>query len=196
MVAGVAAGLHARIRTLRERQLAALSDTALDAHLADALKLATMVSTSISGCTVPSAWCLGSSPSPAATCSAGTRPECSHCWAAPRPPQPNRLGRWQTSPPWRVRKSAHCLAQAAPADEVLAADEEFAGGVRRLPTRVRLPHISAYELAEPSLEERPDLVLALVRDQLDSGLTPGRQQELARQREAAANEARAGLSGD
>ena len=31
----------ARIRTLRERQLATLSDTALDAHLVDTLKLAT-----------------------------------------------------------------------------------------------------------------------------------------------------------
>jgi pyruvate,water dikinase len=86
------------------------------------------------------------------------------------------------------------LRQGASVDEVLAADEAFASafvayvgeyGCRAL----------AYELAEPSLEERPDLVLGLVRDQLDGGFDPAGHEELACVREAAAAAARDALRG-
>jgi phosphohistidine swiveling domain-containing protein len=86
------------------------------------------------------------------------------------------------------------LKKGVRANEVLAADVEFATAFTAY-LRDYGCRTLAYELAEPSLEERPELLLALVRDQLDSGLDPGAQQELARQREAAANEARAALAG-
>jgi pyruvate,water dikinase len=88
------------------------------------------------------------------------------------------------------------LTQAAPADEVLAADQDFAAaftGYLKV-YGCRAPSLSTQEIAEPLLEERPDLVLALVRDQLDSGFNPDGQQKLEQQRDAAANEARAKLS--
>jgi rifampicin phosphotransferase len=77
------------------------------------------------------------------------------------------------------------LARGAPADEALAAEEEFAtafdGYVREFGCRAL-----AYELAEPSLEERPGVVLGLVRDQLDDGARPRENDEQAPDREAAA----------
>jgi pyruvate,water dikinase len=85
------------------------------------------------------------------------------------------------------------LKQAVPANKVLAADERFAS--------VFAAYLRDYgcrtseELADPSLEERPDRLLALLRDQLDCGLDSMGQQELARRRDAAANEARALLDG-
>lgn len=54
----------------------------------------------------------------------------------------------------------------------------------------------AYELAEPSLEERPELVLGLVRDQLSAGFDLGTAEALARRREAAAQAARESMSCD
>jgi hypothetical protein len=61
--------------------------------------------------------------------------------------------------------------QAAPADEVLAADEEFAAAFAAYLSDYgcRAQSLTTFELAEPLLEERPDLVLALVRDLLDGG---------------------------
>jgi hypothetical protein len=61
--------------------------------------------------------------------------------------------------------------QAAPADEVLAADEEFAAAFAAYLSDYgcRALSLTTFELAEPLLEERPDLVLALVRDLLDGG---------------------------
>jgi len=89
------------------------------------------------------------------------------------------------------------LKQAAPAAEVLAADEEFAGAfaayLREYGCRTLAS--SSAELADPSLEERPDLVLALLRDHLDSGSDSLGLQELARRRDAAASQARASLRG-
>jgi rifampicin phosphotransferase len=86
------------------------------------------------------------------------------------------------------------LAQGAHADEVLAADEEFAAGfaayVRQYGCRAL-----AYEIAEPSLEERPDLVLGLLRDQLDGSFGLCGHEELAQLREAAAAAARETLGG-
>jgi rifampicin phosphotransferase len=86
------------------------------------------------------------------------------------------------------------LAQGAHADEVLSADEEFAaafaGYVRDYGCRAL-----TLEVAEPSLEERPDLVLGLVRDQLDGGFDPCGLEELAQVRNAATAVAREALGG-
>lgn len=93
------------------------------------------------------------------------------------------------SPPVRA-----LLAMGAHADEVLAAGKEFAAAfaayVREYGCRAL-----TYEIAEPSLEERPDLVLGLVRDQLDGGFDPLRHEELALLRQAAAAAARETLGG-
>ncbi len=86
------------------------------------------------------------------------------------------------------------LAQGAPADEVLAVDEAFAAVFAAYLGEYGCRALS-YELAEPSLEERPDLVLGLVRDQLDSGFDPGTRGELARQRETVAAAAHETLGG-
>jgi rifampicin phosphotransferase len=86
------------------------------------------------------------------------------------------------------------LAQGAPADEVLAADEKFAAAFAAYIGKYGCRAMS-YELAEPSLEERPALVLGLVRDQLDSGFDPRAHEELARQRETVAEAAREILGG-
>jgi pyruvate,water dikinase len=53
----------------------------------------------------------------------------------------------------------------------------------------------SYEFAEPAIDERPDLVLALLRHQLAAGYDPAvRDRELAGRRAAAAAEARAALA--
>jgi rifampicin phosphotransferase len=185
----------ARIRELRERQLGALSDTALDAHVADAWKLIADgmdVHHRLHGAL---AMVLGEL---AFVCQ-------------------NLLG-WQetrifallsgtsTTSTEPARALAHVTALAGPrvhpllnqsgsVNEVLAADEQFAAAFAAYVRDYGCRTLSE-EIAEPSLEERPELALSLVRDQLDSGLDPGAQQEeLARQRETAANEARAALTG-
>jgi rifampicin phosphotransferase len=183
----------ARIRTLRERQLATLSDTALDAHLVDTLKLATDgidVHNRLHGAI---AVVLGEF---AFTCrdllgwddTGVFSLLCGTSSTSTKPARAVADVAALASP--KVRS---LLAEAAPADEVLAEDEEFAAAVAAY-LREYGCRTLAYELAEPSLEERPDLVLALVRDQLAVGFDPRRQQELARQGEAAADETRAGLS--
>jgi rifampicin phosphotransferase len=86
------------------------------------------------------------------------------------------------------------LKRGVPSNEVVAAGEQFATAFAAY-LRDYGCRTLAYELAEPSLEERPELLLALVRDQLDGGLDRGAQQELAGQREAAASDARAALTG-
>ena len=185
----------ARIRTLRERQLATLSDIALGAHLVDALKLATDgidVHNRLHGAI---AVVLGEF---AFTCRDllgwdDARMFSLLCGTSRTSTEPARaLADIAALATPKVRS---LLAQAAPADEVLAEDEEFAAAVAAY-LREYGCRTLAYELAEPSLEERPDLVLALVRDQLAIGFDPRRQQELAWQGEAAANESRAGLSGN
>ena len=99
-------------------------------------------------------WCLGSSPSPAATCSVGTRPALliagRHLHYLDR--TGSRLADLAALVGPQVRA---LLKQAAPANKVLAADEEFAGAfaayLREYGCR------TSEELADPSLEERPDL---------------------------------------
>ncbi|WP_410670101.1 PEP/pyruvate-binding domain-containing protein [Amycolatopsis sp. cmx-4-68] len=82
-----------------------------------------------------------------------------------------------------------------PASDVLAEDTDFAarftGYLRRYCCRTL-----SYDFSEPAIDERPDLVLALLRHQLAAGYDPqAREQELAGRRAAAAAEARAVLAG-
>jgi rifampicin phosphotransferase len=184
----------ARIRELRERRLGALSDTALDAHVVDAVTLVAdgmnvhyrlhgalgMVLGELAFvCRDRLGWDetrMFSLLSGTSTASTEPARALSHVAALAGP---------------RVHA---LLKQGLSAKEVLAADEQFAAAFAAY-LRDYGCRTLAYELAEPSLEERPELVLALVRDQLDRGLDPAAPQELARQREAAANEARAALTG-
>ena len=178
-----------RIRTLRERQLTDLSDADLDTHLADVLRLVADgqdVHFRLHGAVLV---LLGEF---AFTCRDLLGWDESRIFSL-------LDGTSTTSTePARALADVAALAgpqvrallkQAAPADEVLAADEEFAGAfaayLREYGCRTLAS--SSAELADPSLEERPDLVLALLRDQLDSGLDSLGQQELARRRDAAAS---------
>ncbi|MPZ86392.1 MAG: hypothetical protein GEV28_40885 [Actinophytocola sp.] len=90
----------------------------------------------------------------------------------------------------RSTEPAHVLAElAAHVDEPDFADR-FADHLRRHCCRAL-----SYELAEQSLDERPELVLALLRDQLATGFDPvANDRTLAAEREQAASEARARLS--
>jgi rifampicin phosphotransferase len=189
--------LVVRIRTLRERQLTDLSDADLDTHLADVLRLVAdgqdvhfrlhgAVLVLLGEFAFTCRDLLGWDESRIfslldGTSTTSTEPARALADLAPLVgPQVRAL-----------------LKQAAPADEVLAADEEFAGAfaayLREYGCRTLAS--SSAELADPSLEERPDLVLALLRDHLDSGLNSLGQQELARRRDAAASQARASLGG-
>jgi phosphohistidine swiveling domain-containing protein len=180
----------ARIRELRERRLRALSDRALDAHVADAMKLVAdglgvhfrlhgalamvlgefaFISRDLLGWDETRMFSLLSGTS---TTSTEPARALSHV-AAIAGPAVQAL-----------------LKQRVPADEVLAADEQFAAAFAAY-LRDYGCRTLAFELAEPSLEEQPELV----RNQLDSGQDPAAQQELARQREVAANEAREALTG-
>ena len=182
----------ARIRVLRERRLAALSDAALDGHLADVLTLAADgvdVHFRLHGAL---AMVLGEF---AFTCRDllgwdETRMFSLLCGTSTTSTRPARaLADVAALAGPRVRA---LLAQGAPADEVLAADREFAAAVAAYLEEFGCRALT-YELANPSLE-RPDLVLGLVRDQLDSGFDPRADEELARQREAAENTARENLA--
>ncbi len=183
----------ARIRVLRERRLAALYDTALDGHLADVLTLAADgvdVHFRLHGAL---AIVLGEF---AFTCRDllgwdETRMFSLLCGTSTTSTRPARALAEVAAlagPPVRA-----LLKQGAPADEVLAADPEFAAAVAAYLEEFGCRALT-YELADPSLEERPDLVLGLVRDLRDSGFDPRADEELARQREAAANTAREILS--
>ena len=182
----------ARIRVLRERQLAELSDTELEDHLADVMKLVDDghdVHFRLHGAL---AMVLGDL---AFTCRDLLD------WDESR--TLSLLGGTSTTSTEPARALADLAALAGPqvrallnqtatTDEVLAADKKFASAfdayLRDYGCR------TSEELTNPLLEERPDLLLALLRDQLNSGLDPIGDQELAR-RDAAANEARASLDG-
>jgi len=184
----------ARIRELRERRLGALSDRALDAHVADAMKLVAdgmdvhfrlhgalgMVLGDLAFvCRDLLGW-------------GETRMFSLLCGTSTASTEPARALSHVAAIAGPAVQAM--LKQGVPADEVLAADEQFAAAFAAY-LRDYGCRTLAFELAEPSLEEQPELVLALVRNQLDSGLDPAAQQELARQREAAANEAREVLTG-
>jgi rifampicin phosphotransferase len=187
----------ARIRTLRERQLPELSDTAMDAHLADVLKLVADgqdVHMRLHGAL---AMVLGDL---AFTCRDLLGWDESRIFSL--------LGGTSITSTEPARALADLgavagpqvralLNQAAPAAEVLAADERFASAFAAYQRdySCRALALTSEELADPSLEERPDLVLALLRDQLESGSDSMGQQELARRRDAVADEARESLGG-
>jgi phosphohistidine swiveling domain-containing protein len=185
----------ARIQELRERRLLALSDTALDAHIADALKLIAHgldVHFRLHGAL---GMVLGEL---AFTCQELLG------WDETRMFSLLRGTSTTSTEPTRALAHLAALAsppvhallkQRVPAEEVLAADEQFAAAFAAYIRDYGCRTLSAYELGEPSLEERPDLVLALVRDQLDSGADAETQQEPGRQRDAAANKAREILGG-
>ena len=63
------------------------------------------------------------------------------------------------------------VEDGAPAGTVLAADQGFAEAIERYQREFGCRALR-YELAEPCLDERPDLVLALVRGQLVTGFDP------------------------
>jgi rifampicin phosphotransferase len=187
---------NARIQTLRERRLAALSDADLDSHLtevrrliADGMGVHSRLHTALAMILGEFAFTcrelLGWDETDTFSLLSGTSTTST---------EPARaladVAALATS------KVCALLTQAAPADEVLAADPDFEAaftGYLKV-YGCRAPSLSTQEIAEPLLEERPDLVLALVRDQLDSGFGPNGQQKLERQRDAAANAARAKLS--
>ncbi len=90
---------------------------------------------------------------------------------------------------------AAAIQAGAPPADVLALDpgfaEAFAGYLRDYGCRGL-----RYELAEPNLDEQPELVLALVRDQLATGYDPaGQDRALAAAREEAQATARRLLAG-
>jgi pyruvate,water dikinase len=179
----------ARIRVLRERSLPALSDSALDAHLADVLTLVADgvdVHFRLHGAL---AMVLGEF---AFTCRDRLGWDetrmfsllCGTSTTSTRPARALAEVAALAGPPVRA-----LVEQRAPADEVLAADPEFAAAVAAYMEEFGCRAL-AYEIAEPALEERPELVLGLLRDLLDRDSGQRADEDLARQREAAANEAR------
>ena len=185
----------ARVRSLRERQLAALSDTALDAHIADVLKLLAdglEVHFRLHGA-------LGMVLGELAFI-------CQELLGWDETRMFSLLRGTSTTSTEPALALAHLAALASPAvhallklgvpaEEVLAADEQFAAAFAAYIRDYGCRTLAAYELGEPSLEERPDLVLALVRDQLDSRADAETQREPGRQRDVAANKAREMLGG-
>ena len=87
------------------------------------------------------------------------------------------------------------VEEPAPVADVLARDTDFAARFSAYLRRYGRRALS-YEFAEPALDERPELVLALLRDQLAADYDPmARGRELAEWRATAAAEARAALAG-
>jgi phosphohistidine swiveling domain-containing protein len=187
--------LSARVRSLRERQLTALSDTALDAHISDVLKLLAdglEVHFRLHGA-------LGMVLGELAFI-------CQELLGWDETRMFSLLRGTSTTSTEPARALAHVAALASPAvhallklgvpaEEVLAADEQFAAAFAAYIRDYGCRTLDEYELGEPSLEERPDLVLALLRDQLDSRADAETQREPGRQRDVAANEAREMLGG-
>jgi len=86
------------------------------------------------------------------------------------------------------------LAERAPVGVVLAEDEQFAAAFTEF-LGTHGCRALRYEVAEQNLDERPDLVLGLVADQLAAGFDPARTATaLADRRERAAHDARSRLT--
>ena len=86
------------------------------------------------------------------------------------------------------------IIQRAPVDVVLAEDEAFAAAFAEF-LGAHGCRALRYEIAEPNLDERPDLVLGLVADQLTAGFDPAQTAAaLAERRERAAADARKRLT--
>lgn len=91
----------------------------------------------------------------------------------------------------RSTEPARALAELATHVDEPDFPDRFADHLRRHCRRAL-----SYELAEQSLDERPELVLALMRDQLATGFDPvACDRALAVERDQAADEARSRLSG-
>jgi rifampicin phosphotransferase len=186
----------ARIQTLRDRRLAALSDGDLDAHMTevrrlivDGLKVHSRLHGALATVLGEFAFIcrdlLGWDETDTFSLLSGTST------TSTEPARALSDVAAMASPQIRA-----LLERGVPADQVLAADQEFAaaftGYLRDYGCRAL--SLATMEVAEPLLEERPDLVLALVRDHLDGGFDPRDLQKLEQQRDAAADEARAKLS--
>lgn len=88
------------------------------------------------------------------------------------------------------------LRQGAPLDVVLAAEAPFAEAFRSYVDEYCC-RVLSYELAEPSIEDRPELVLALVRDQLETRYDPRASlEDRVDERAAARSAAREKLRGE
>ncbi len=86
------------------------------------------------------------------------------------------------------------ILQRAPVGIVLAEDEAFAAAFAEF-LGAHGCRALRYEIAEPNLDERPDLVLGLVADQLTAGFDPAQTAAaLAERRERAAADARKRLT--
>lgn len=80
------------------------------------------------------------------------------------------------------------IEDGAPADTVLAADERFAAAFDAYQREYGC-RVLRLEIAEPCLDEQPDLVLALIRDQLVTGFDPDATDEALRAQRAGARAA-------
>ncbi len=80
------------------------------------------------------------------------------------------------------------IEDGAPAETVLAADERFAAAFDAYQREYGC-RVLRYEIAEPCLDEQPDLVLALIRDQLVTGFDPDAAEQALRAQRAAARAA-------
>ncbi|MDQ4032032.1 MAG: PEP-utilizing enzyme [Actinomycetota bacterium] len=76
------------------------------------------------------------------------------------------------------------IEDGVPAQAVLAADERFAAAFEAYQREYGCRALR-YEIAEPCLDEQPDLVLALIRDQLVTRFDPDAAEETLRARRAA-----------
>jgi phosphohistidine swiveling domain-containing protein len=86
------------------------------------------------------------------------------------------------------------LIERAPVDVVLAQDEQFAAAFTEF-MQTHGCRALRYEVAEQNLEERPDVVIGLIADQLATGFDPDRTEaELLAGRTRAAAEARSRLT--
>jgi phosphohistidine swiveling domain-containing protein len=86
------------------------------------------------------------------------------------------------------------VIERAPVEVVLATDEQFAVAFAEF-LRTHGCRALRYEVAEQNLDERPDLVLGLIADQLAKGYDPDRTgAALAARREGAAADARSRLT--
>jgi pyruvate,water dikinase len=82
-----------------------------------------------------------------------------------------------------------CLIERAPAEVVLALDEQFAAAFTEFMQTHGCRALSLFEVADQNLEERPDLVIGLIADQLAKDTDPDRTDAalLARRKQATAD---------
>ena len=188
--------LAERIATLRDTDLAALDDAALDAHLRRALDLSEqgfLVHFRLHGAL---AMVLGEL---ASTCRELLGWQDDHRWLAllagtsTTSTSPSRALSGLASTVAARPALRELVEQRAAVATVLAADPQFAAEFAAYQREFGCRAL-AYELAEDSIDERPELVLGLVRDVLAAGYDMAAQDAvLSDRRAAAAADARAVL---